>query len=182
MNQAKQILFSEEEVTARLVEMAGELARRYTGKRPLFVCLLRGAVPFTAALMSQLAKLNPDFHPEVDYMEVSAYGQSRSLQKLVIKKDLDNGTDIKGRFIVVLDDVLDSGTTVDWVAKHLLGQGAASVEVVVMIQKDKLRKNWPQATLYGFEVPDKWIVGMGMDDAKPTKEGYRWANYIGIVD
>ena len=177
-----EIIKTNEEVAARIEEMATEIIQKYKDKKPLFVCLLRGAAPFTAQLMTAITRHDPSFHPEVDYMTISTYGDSQIGKESRIVMDLSPSTIVAGRTVVVVDDILDKGITALFSEEHLKLKHAAQVDLVVLVQKDTHRKNDIAATIYGFDVPDRWIVGMGMDDARVAKEGSRWLDYIAIAD
>lgn len=156
--------------------MAEQIIKDYP-TTPLFVALMRGAAPFASKLMFAIAKLNVSYHPELDYMMVSTYGHNRTASQPVIVTDLAPSTIVKGRDIVLLDDVIDQGITSDFVKDLLLCRGAISVKLAVLATKDvPARKS--QADYYGFDAGDKWLVGMGLDDAKVTNEAYRWTSDI----
>lgn len=170
------------EVTARIDALATEIVTRYKSQAPLFVSLLRGSAAFTAQLMFAIARCDPDFHPEVDYMTVSTYGSGRQGSAPEIVMDLSPSTVVDGRVIVILDDILDKGLTSAFTRDHLLARGALRADLVVLAQKDTPRAHGETATLYGFLVPDAWIIGMGMDDARVARDGYRWLDYLAIAD
>lgn len=179
-------LYSTEQVNTRIFELAEELNERYKDANPLFVSFLKGASPFTAALMQDLTGINPDFDPEVDYMIISTYKDGYEAGKPHIVTDLADPSTVKGRLVVMLDDVLDSGATFAFAENHLLGLGAAKVESVVMVQK--VGNNEPlygPATLHAFESKHgEWLIGKGMNN-DPTKpdhpEAGRWLTNIVVV-
>src|SRR5690606_31860681 len=105
------IFATEEQVTARIDELADEIIRDFRGEKPLFIALLRGAAPFAAQLMFAIARKAPDFHPEIDYMMVSTYGSGQKAGEPSIVTDVAPTTTVSGRQVIILDDVLDKGIT-----------------------------------------------------------------------
>lgn len=144
---------------------------------PLFVALLRGAAPFASKLMFAITKLKADYHPELDYMMVSTYGHDRTASQPVVVTDLAPSTTVNGRSVIVLDDVIDLGITSDFVKDLLLSRGAKSVELAVLAAK-VVPERQSQADYCGFDAGDKWLVGMGLDDAKVANEAYRWTSGV----
>jgi hypoxanthine phosphoribosyltransferase len=172
------VFATEQQVTARVEEMAGEIINDYTGKNPLFVALLRGAAPFASQLMFSIARQAPDFHPELDYMMVSTYGSSHEAGEPEIVTGLSPKTVVSGRPVVILDDVLDKGITAHFVAALLRSLGAADVRLAVLANKRTEKLRDIPADYCGFEVDDLWLVGMGMDDAGSGIEHNRWLGSI----
>jgi hypoxanthine phosphoribosyltransferase len=177
------ILFTAEQVTERIGQMAGQIAGNYDPKSTLFVALLNGAVPFTVELMRAIERQNPDFHPDVQYMKVSRYGTSREPGELQVINDLPlQYHELKGRAVVLLDDLLDAGGTLTFAKQRLMDYGAAEVDCAVLVKKLKQPPVDLDLALYGFEAPDEWLVGMGMDDSSRAPEANRWSPWIGIAD
>lgn len=175
----KRLLKSAKAVDARIDELAAEIVKVYDGKKPLFVCLLRGGAPFATKLMFAVAKIAPKFHPELDYMTVKTYGDARSDKPPELIMDLAPNTEVTGRQVILLDDTLDKGVTAEFASNYLTQiHGAKSVDLVVLVQKKRERKSYKNASLYGFELPDVWLTGMGLDDANLAKEANRWRNDI----
>jgi hypoxanthine phosphoribosyltransferase len=175
------VLHATGNVDQRIDEMAAEIVDRYRDDKPLFVCLLRGGAPFATRLMFAISKLDPHFHPELDYMTVRTYATERSASHPELVMGLAPGTDIHGRTVVMLDDVLDKGHTAKFTAGYLTLLGAARAELIVLVQKDCIREAYPSATIYGFEAPDEWLTGMGMDDARLGREANRWMVDLAIA-
>jgi hypoxanthine phosphoribosyltransferase len=175
------IIATPEEVDRRIEEMAEEISRRYKAAKPLFICLLRGSAPFTSKLLFALTRTSPNFHPELDYMTVKTYGSRLQSRPPELVMDLAPDTEVKGRTVIILDDVLDEGQTAEFTTNHLKSLGAAHVDLIVLVQKRKTRSVYQEASLFGFEAPDEWVIGMGMDDPRISKEAYRWTDYIGIT-
>lgn len=175
------ILFPLAVIVRRIDELAAILLERYEGQRPLFVCLLRGGVPFATRLMFSIARQNPQFHPELDYMTVASYGDRRTAGQAQLVMDLSPRTKPDGRPVIVLDDVLDSGETAVFTMQHLQQQGATSVALCVLVQKRKPQRPLPGDLLYGFETPDSWLTGMGLDDPHIGPEANRWADFVALA-
>lgn len=176
------LLFSSEQVNIAITTLATEIIEKTNGSKPLFVALLRGAAPFTAKLMFEIARQAPDMHPELDYMTVKTYGDERTPDEPKIIMDLDPSTIVAGRTIVILDDVLDQGITSSFVATTLKERGASATLLGVLVEKDIERTNQPHADFACFHAGEEWLVGMGMDDTTVAKDGYRWLDEIRVVE
>lgn len=171
------LLFAAEDINTQVNKMAREVLRDHNNPKPVFVALLRGAAPFAVKLMLEITRQAPDFHPELDYMMVSTYGAAHRAGRPQIVTDLAPTTDIGGRTVIILDDVLDKGITADFVTQHLLRQGAMDVKLAVLVDKQTDRIKPVIADYTCFESPDVWLVGMGMDDGS-APEAYRWREDI----
>ncbi|MFZ1258009.1 MAG: phosphoribosyltransferase family protein [Candidatus Saccharimonas sp.] len=170
-------LFTKEHVDARITELAATIAADHQHMQPLFVALLRGANPFASKLMFALASQNTGFHPELDYMVISTYGHDHTARQPVMMTDLAPTTIVTGRPVIIIDDVIDQGVTSDFVAALLTERGAASVKLAVLASKNVTTRT-KHADYIGFETGDKWLVGMGLDDAHSGHEHYRWLEEI----
>lgn len=166
-----------DEITTSITKTAKEILADYPDQTPLFVALLRGAAPFASRLMFTLTKLDPQYHPEIDYMTISTYAEGIEAHQPVITSDLSPSTKLQGRDIVILDDVIDLGVTYDFARNALLERGAHSVKLAVLASKD-VPDRIPQADYHSLDGGDKWLVGFGLDDAELTTEGYRWLDEI----
>lgn len=164
-------------VEREIDRLAAEILKDYD-TTPLFVALLRGAAPFSARLMHAITRQSPDFHPELDYMMVSTYGDGRQAGEPHIVTDLAPSTVAHDRDVIILDDVLDKGITADFVISHLKARGAAGIKLAVLCEKRTNRVIDITADYCGFSFEDNWLVGMGLDDASTIKEGYRWLDRI----
>jgi len=178
----KKIIIPEEEVNARIDELAKQIIEKYKDKNPLFVCLLHGGLPFASKLLFSIVRQKPDFHPTLDTMIVSTYGDSRTGKHSRIVTDLSPKTKVENRSVIILDDVLDEGHTAEYTKKHVLDAGASDAILVVLVTKDKKRQKYPEAEMYGFKAPDVWLTGMGMDDAALATDGNRWMSSIAIAN
>ncbi len=178
----KELLYSSEQVNARIGVMATEIIAIYQDTNPLFVSLLNGAAPFTSKLMFAIQQQAPDFQPNVQSMIVSRYGTSRTAGQPCVVTDLPPAyRDLSGRHVIILDDLIDGGGTTNFTEQHLLGYGAEKVERIALVVKRKAVPTNVQLVLFGFETPDVWLTGMGMDDERLAPEGNRWANWIAVA-
>lgn len=179
----KELLYSESEVDARIAEMAVDITQSHKGTETLFVSLLNGALPFTAKLMRAIQLHDPHFHPNVQSMIVSRYGSGREPGKPRLVTDLPPEYRVlTGRHVILLDDLVDEGGTTDFTECHLYGYGAETVERVVLVKKLKKPPIEAKVAMYGFEAPDVWLTGMGMDNVRIGPEANRWAGWIAIAD
>lgn len=167
----KEILFSEEVLTKRIKELADEISEDYRGKDLLVVGILKGSVIFAAELIRNIST-----PCEIDFMAVSSYGNSTETSGIVrILKDLDNS--IEGKDILIVEDIVDTGVTLAYLLKYLKARKANSIEIVSLLNKPARRTSDLDVKYIGFEVPDGFIVGYGIDYA----EKYRNLPYIGIL-
>jgi hypoxanthine phosphoribosyltransferase len=179
----KRLLQSKQAVEQRIGELAAEIIMRYKNEQPLFVCLLRGGAPFASQLMFAIVEQAPDFHPELDYMTVKTYGDERTDKPAELIMGLSPKTKVAGRLVIVLDDVLDKGVTAEFTSNYLVQRHSAkAVDLVVLVQKKRTRQTYQSAAIYGFEAPDEWLTGMGMDDARLAREANRWRSDIAIAN
>ena len=169
-------------VANRIDQLGAELTHHYSGKRPLFICLLRGGAPFATQLMFAITRLDPVFHPELDYMTITTYGDKRTGGDPRIVMDQAPKTEPEGRSVVILDDVLDMGITAAFTRKVMEERGALDVALCVLVQKQTGRTLYGDADWYGFEAPADWLTGMGMDDHRVAPEANRWLDQIAIAD
>ena len=175
----QEMLFTEIEVDARISEMAADLVQNYDPTSTLLVSLLNGAQPFTAKLMSAIQARDPQFHPNVQSMIVSRYGPNREPGQLRLVTDLPpEYRSLAGYRVVLLDDLIDGGETLGYARDHLLDYGAEQVDCVVLVKKMKDPPVEGSTVMHGFEAPDVWLTGMGMDDSRLAQEANRWAGWI----
>ncbi|WP_160690164.1 hypoxanthine phosphoribosyltransferase [Clostridium sp. C2-6-12] len=167
----KEILFSEEVLSKRIKELANEISTDYKGKDLLVVGILKGSVVFAAELIKNIST-----PCEIDFMAVSSYGNSTETSGIVrILKDLDNS--IEGKDILIVEDIVDTGVTLAYLLKYLKARKANSIEIVALLNKPARRTSDLDVKYIGFEVPDGFIVGYGIDYA----EKYRNLPFIGIL-
>jgi hypoxanthine phosphoribosyltransferase len=166
------VLISREELQAKIDELAAVIRADYEDKCPILVCVLKGAIFF----MADLARRLP-FDLEVEFMAVSSYGQSTESSGVVrILKDLD--IDIEGRHILIVEDIVDSGLTLQYLTNNLGSRNPASIEIVTLLSKPSRRTAELRCRYTGFEIPNEFVVGYGLDYA----EKYRNLPYIGVID
>ena len=167
----KEILFSEEVINAKIKELAARISEDYKGKDLLVVGVLKGSVIFGAELIKNIT-----IPCEIDFMAVSSYGTSSETTGVVrILKDLDH--EISGKDIIIVEDIVDSGVTLDYLLNYLKGRKANSVEIVSLLNKPSRRKVDIECKYLGFETPDEFLVGYGLDYA----EKYRNLPFVGIL-
>jgi len=152
-----QVLITKEQIETRVAELAKEIDAYYQGKDVLLVGVLKGAVMFMADL-SRAGQTSV----QMDWMAVSSYGSGTTSSGVVrILKDLD--TDVLGRDVLVVEDIIDSGITLSWLVSNLLARGAASVEVVTLLRKPDAAQVEAPVRWVGFEIPNEFVVGYGLD-------------------
>lgn len=155
-----EVLITAEQIDERLAALAKEISADYEGKEPLLVGVLRGA----AMVMSNLA-LKMDVHLNMDWMAVSSYGSGTKSSGVVrILKDLD--TDVAGRDVLIVEDIIDSGLTLSWLKQNLLSRGAASVKIATFLRKPDALKVKISVDYVGFDLPNEFLVGYGLDYAE----------------
>ncbi|HLR56439.1 MAG TPA: hypoxanthine phosphoribosyltransferase [Actinomycetales bacterium] len=167
----ERVLVSEEQIRERVKELAAEIDRDYAGRDVLLVGVLKGAVMIMADLSRAMHSA-----ATMDWMAVSSYGSGTQSSGVVrILKDLD--TDISGRHVLVVEDILDSGLTLSWLLSNLRSRGAASVEVCTLLRKPDAAKVEVDVRYVGFDIPAEFVVGYGLDFA----ERYRNLPFVGTL-
>ncbi|MEU1983702.1 hypoxanthine phosphoribosyltransferase [Nocardia sp. NPDC019395] len=169
------VLITEEQIEAKVSELAELLSKRYPADAPegdlLLVGVLKGAIFF----MTELAKALP-IPTQMEFMAVSSYGSSTSSSGVVrIMKDLDK--DIAGRNVLIVEDIIDSGLTLSWLMRNLSTRNPASLEVVTLLRKPDALRTQVEVANVGFDIPNEFVVGYGLDYA----ERYRDLPYIGTL-
>ena len=166
-----EILFTEEQIHSRLDELATEIWAEYAGKDLLLVGVLKGAV----MVMADLSRALPGTAP-VDWMAVSSYGSGTKSSGVVrILKDLD--TDISGKHVLIVEDIVDSGLTLSWIKSNLESRSPASVEICTLLRKPEAAKVEIDVKWVGFDIPNEFVVGYGLDYA----EQYRNLRCVGTL-
>lgn len=167
----QEILFSEEQLSSRVNEIARQITQDYQGKEIVLISVLRGSFVFMADLCRRI-----DLPCTVDFMAVSSYGSgTSSTGQVQITKDLSS--DIAGKHIIVVEDILDSGNTLYFLKDYMLAKGANSITIVTLLDKPSRREKPIYPDLAGFEVPDEFVVGFGLDYCQQ----YRNMPYIGVL-
>lgn len=167
----EEVLVSEAQLRERTVELAREIAADYAGRVPLLIGILKGAVMFMVDLAREL-----DMPVEIDFMAISSYGNSTESSGVVrILKDLDEP--IEGRDVLVVEDIIDSGLTLQYLLEILQRRNPASIRVCALLDKEKPRPKVLDPHYSGFRIPNRFVVGYGLDYA----QRYRNLPYIGVL-
>ena len=167
----KGVLLSEEEIAGRVEELGKQVSEDYQGKNLLLISVLKGSIVFMADLMRSLT-----VPAAIDFMAVSSYGSGTKSSGVVkIVKDID--IDLEGKDVLIVEDILDSGMTLAYLKELLESRNPASIRIVTLLDKPSRRKAGVKPDYCGFEVPDEFLIGYGLDYA----EKYRNIPYIGIL-
>jgi hypoxanthine phosphoribosyltransferase len=167
----EEILLSDAQIQARVVELGAELSRDYDGRDPVLVSVLKGSIIFLADLVRAM-----EISLSVDLMEVSSYGAStESSGQVRILKDLSRP--IEGREVVVVEDIIDTGLTLNYLLRYLREKGPASLRICCLLDKPALRLAPIEIAYRGFTIPDRFVIGYGLD----YDEHYRNLPYIGVL-
>ena len=170
-NDIKEILLSEKQIADRVAQLGKMISEDYKGKELMLVTVLKGAVVFLADLMRAI-----DIHAEIDFMVVSSYGAGvKSSGVVKIIKDLD--VPLEGRDIIIVEDILDSGLTLDYITEMLMTRDPKSLKICTLLDKPSRRKIDIKADYVGFTIPDEFVIGYGLD----YDEKYRNLPYIGVL-
>ncbi|HLS07097.1 MAG TPA: hypoxanthine phosphoribosyltransferase [Bacillota bacterium] len=165
------ILITREMIAEKCAEIGQQLTEQYDGKFPLVIGVLKGAVPFMANIVQHI-----DTYLEMDFMDVSSYGSgTRSSGEVKIVKDLD--TKVEGRDLLIIEDIIDSGLTLSYLVDLFKYRRARSIKIVTLLDKPAGRTARIKADIIGFEVPDEFVVGFGLD----YNQKYRNLPYIGVL-
>ena len=171
-NDIQQILITEEQIRNRIAELGRELTAEYAGKNPVIVGVLKGVVVFYADMVRRIK-----VPCQMDFMWLSSYQGTNSTGGMVVKRDVT--VDVKDRHVLILEDIYDTGNSLDFTYRHLLSKGPASLKICTLLDKPERRK--PGITLkpdyVGFTVPNEFVVGYGLD----YNEQYRNLPYVGIL-
>jgi hypoxanthine phosphoribosyltransferase len=166
-----EIMITEEEIRARAAEIGRQIDKDYAGESVLLVGILRGAVPWMVDIMKSIS-----LDVEIDFMACSSYGAATKSSGVVkINKDLDS--DVVGKNVIIVEDIVDSGTTLAYLKKYFANRGTKSVKICCMLDKPEGRKVDIEADYVGFVVKDLFIVGYGLD----ANQKYRQLPYISYL-
>jgi len=166
-----EILISEEEIRAKVKELGQQISRDYAGQDLLLIGILRGAMLFMSDLMREI-----DIPVNIDFMVVSSYGSGTTTSGEVrVLKDLDRG--IEGRNVLLIEDIVDTGLTLNYLTKYLANRHPKSLKVCTLLNKPSRRRVEVKVDYNGFIIPDKFVVGYGLD----YNEYYRNLPYIGVL-
>ncbi len=171
LHNISKILLSEEQIQTRVKELAAELSKEYAGKDPVFVGVLKGVVVFYADFMKNFSELC-----QMDFMWISSYAGTTS-GEMIVRKDVS--VDLKGRHVVILEDIFDTGNSLQYTYNHLLSKEPASLKICTLL--DKPERRVPGITVKpdytGFVIPNEFVVGYGLD----FNEHYRNLPFVGIL-
>lgn len=168
-NKIERVLFSEEEIIEKCKELGKTISDEYRGKNVLLVGLLKGSIPFMAELSKYI-----DIEVAYDYMKVSSYSGVESTN-VVLKQDIEQ--DIEGKVVLIIEDILDTGKTLSTVIKMLKERNPEDIQIVTLLDKKEGRKVDIKAKYVGFEIPNAFVVGFGLD----YNERFRNLPYVGIL-
>ena len=168
----QEVLVTEEQLQKRIEELGRELTQQYKDKNPGFVGVLKGVVVFFADMVRRI-----QVPCQFDFMWISSYEGTESTGQMVVKKDIS--TDIRGRHVLILEDIFDTGNSLQFVRDYLLAKGPASLKICTLLDKPERRN--PQVTVQpeyvGFTIPNAFAVGYGLD----YNERYRNLPYVGVL-
>ena len=166
-----EVMISEEDVDARICELAGCIDKDYAGKELHLIVILKGSIFFACELAKRI-----QVPVTMDFMSVSSYGDGMvSAGKITVKKELDE--DIAGKNVLIVEDIVDSGNTLFYLKKLLLARNPESLKIITLLDKPERRTADIETDYCGFTIPDKFVVGYGLDYAQK----YRNLPYIGVV-
>ena len=168
----QKILITEEELKKRIKELGEELTADYAGKDPIVVGVLKGVVIFYADMIRELKT-----HCQMDFMWISSYQGTNSTGKMVVKRDISG--EVKGRHVLILEDIYDTGNSLDFVYKHIMSKEPASLKICTLLDKPERRREGItlKADYTGFVIPNEFVVGYGLD----YNEHYRNLPYVGVL-
>ena len=167
----ERVLLSEEQIQGKVMEFAKQLSAEYAGKDPIFVGVLKGVVMFFADVVKHV-----DIPCQIDFMWISSY-QGTDSETMQVKRDVS--VDIKGRHVVILEDIFDTGNSLEFTYNHLLSKEPASLKICTLLDKPERRKPGIdlKPEMVGFTISDEFVVGYGLD----FNEHYRNLPYIGVL-
>ena len=170
-NDIERVLISEEDIKIKISELAAKITADYKNKKLIVVTVLKGGFIFAADLMRKI-----DLDVSIEFIAVSSYGASSKSRGVVkIVKDLDH--DVNGKNILIVEDIVDSGLTLNYLKKLLVGRGVNDIKICTILNKPSRRKTDIKIDYIGFDIPDEFVVGYGLDYA----ERYRSLPYIGVL-
>ena len=167
-----QILYTEEQIKARIQEMGAELTAEYAGKNPVIVGVLKGVVVFFADMIREIKVPS-----QIDFMCISSYSGTNSTGEMIVRQDLS--ANIEGRHVLILEDIYDTGNSLDFVYKYLMSKNPASLKICTLLDKPERRKEGItlKPEYVGFTIPNEFVVGYGLD----YNEHYRNLPFVGVL-
>lgn len=168
----KEILLSEEQIRDKVAELGAQLSKDYEGKDPIFVGVLKGVVVFYADIIRRIT-----IPCQMDFMWISSYAGTNSTGSMQVKRDVSEN--LEGRHVVILEDIFDTGNSLEFTYNHLLTKKPASLKICTLLDKPERRREGVtvQADYTGFVIPNAFVVGYGLD----FNEHYRNLPYVGIL-
>lgn len=165
------VLLSPDQIQARVAELGAQISRDYEGKDPVFVSVLVGSFMFTADILRHIT-----VPCSLDFMAISSYGkETRSSGVVRVVKDLDES--VESRHVIIIEDIVDTGLTLNYLLDNMRNRNVASVRVAALLDKPSRRMTDVQVDYIGFEVPDEFVIGYGLDFA----QRYRNFPYVGVL-
>ena len=167
-----EVLLTEEQIKARVKEMAAQISEEYAGKNPVFVGVLRGVCVFFSDFVREF-----NDHCQFDFMCVSSYRGTQSTGECIITKDVT--MELRDRHVIILEDIFDTGKSLDFTYNFLLTKKPASLKIITLLDKPSRRKPWVtvKPDMVGFTIEDKFVVGYGLD----FNEQYRNLPFVGVL-
>ena len=170
-NDVGEVLISQEQIREKTKELGRRIAQDYEGKNPLLICVLKGGLMFLADLMREI-----HMPLEIDFMAVSSYGDATESSGVVrILMDLERN--IRGRHVLIVEDIIDTGRTLNYIIENLQTRGPASIKVCTLLDKPARRLLDIPLDYVGFEIPDRFVIGYGLDFG----EIYRNLPFVGVL-
>lgn len=171
-NDIEKILLSEQQIQTRIQELGEILTKEYADKNPVIVGVLKGVVVFYADMIRRI-----QVPCQMDFMWISSYAGTDSTGKMLVRQDVT--TDIEGRHVLILEDIFDTGNSLEFTVNHLKKQNPASIKICTLLDKPERRRSGVtvQADYVGFTIPNAFVVGYGLD----YNEKYRNLPYVGIL-
>ena len=168
----KEVMFTEEQIQAKVKELAKMLSEEYAGKDPVIIGVLKGVVMFFADVVKNIT-----VPCQIDFMCLSSYSGTTSRGKTDVRKDVS--VDLKGRHVIILEDIFDTGSSLDFTCRHILNKQPASLKVCTLLDKPSRRRSGItlKPDYVGYTIPNEFVVGYGLD----YNEHFRNLPYIGIL-
>ena len=169
-NDIEKILLSEQQIQTRIQELGEVLTKEYADKNPVIIGVLKGVVVFYADMIRRI-----QVPCQMDFMWISSYAGTDSTGKMLVRQDVS--ADIEGRHVLILEDIFDTGNSLEFTVNHLKKRNPASIKICTLLDKPERRAKPIQADYTGFVVPDAFVVGYGLD----YNQQYRNLPYIGVL-
>jgi hypoxanthine phosphoribosyltransferase len=166
------VLVSEEEIRAKAIELGRRISEDYAGRQITLVSVLKGSLPFMADLMREIT-----IPVQIDLMEVSSYGGTATESSGLVRILKDLSSSIDGRDVVIVEDIIDTGLTLNYLVRYLRGKNPASLRICTLLDKPARRLVEIDIDYKGFEIPDQFVVGYGLD----YNEIYRNLRFVGVL-